>query len=154
MAGHLPHPLKTAGRRGRTKASGGSGWSVKPATAWLMARIPAWSAMNRRADASAPCRQTTFTNLAAVERIAGPNWWQQEDQPWSARALPGEIAEGLGQVRPALAAYDEALKLVESDLRQLCATRPGHGGSRPQLEQVAPVMVMSLDGRASPRSAG
>lgn len=58
-------------------------------------------------------------HLAAVERIAGPSWWQQEDQPWSARALPGEIAEGLGQVRPALAAYDEALTLVESDLRQL-----------------------------------
>ena len=59
------------------------------------------------------------SHLAAVERIAGPTWWEREDQPWAARALTGEIAEGLGDLRAAVSAYDEALRLIEADLRRL-----------------------------------
>jgi CHAT domain-containing protein len=59
------------------------------------------------------------SHLAAVERIAGPTWWEREDPPWAARALTGEIAEGLGNRRAALSAYDEALSMIEADLRRL-----------------------------------
>ena len=59
------------------------------------------------------------SHLAAVERVAGPAWWKKEDQPWAARALAGEIAEGLGDVPAALGAYDEALELIETDLGRL-----------------------------------
>jgi CHAT domain-containing protein len=58
-------------------------------------------------------------HLAAVTRLAGREWWKKEPQPWEARALIGEIREGLGDLPGALAAYDEALSLAEADLRHL-----------------------------------
>lgn len=58
-------------------------------------------------------------HLATVTRLAGPQWWARESQPWAARALTGEVAEGLGDLPGALQAYDEALGLIETDLRRL-----------------------------------
>jgi CHAT domain-containing protein len=58
-------------------------------------------------------------HLAAVERLAGEGWWGKEDQPWAARALTGQIAEGLGEISQALHAYDEAVGLFETDLGRL-----------------------------------
>lgn len=63
--------------------------------------------------------QRAAGHLAAVERIAGPDWWRREAPPWDARALAGEVAEGLGDPRAALGVYDEALALIEADLYQL-----------------------------------
>ncbi len=58
------------------------GSSVKAATAWLTARIPAWSAINRCADANAACRQTTLTGYRRATR------------PWPRRraTMPGRTA--------------------------------------------------------------
>lgn len=57
--------------------------------------------------------------LDALERLAGAEWWSDQERPWETLSDYGEMYEGLGQLSGALAAYDRAIELLEQRRQQL-----------------------------------
>lgn len=58
-------------------------------------------------------------HLLALEQLDGAEWWRDLERPWEALADYGEMYEGLGQLEQALAAYDQAIQLLDARRQQL-----------------------------------
>jgi CHAT domain-containing protein len=59
------------------------------------------------------------TQLDALDRLRGPDWWAQSVQSWEILSLYGEVHEGLGQLTAALDHYDRAIQVLESQRSRL-----------------------------------
>ncbi|MGF7236030.1 MAG: CHAT domain-containing protein, partial [Frankia sp.] len=106
--------------------TGTSGALARPMTAFGDAgalTLASYRHGNDRDAATFFARARQFTlaraHLSAVHAIAGPDWWRRESDPWSARALEAEIAEGEGDFESALSAYTEALDRLEQEWHDL-----------------------------------
>jgi CHAT domain-containing protein len=58
--------------------------------------------------------EAAAVHLAALERLAGPQWWQASKTPWVERADCARLQAGLGRLDEAARLYDDAIALVEN----------------------------------------
>jgi CHAT domain-containing protein len=93
--------------------------------AWTQGQAEAQLAQRRRHDqaASAFVRVKEYAearaHFAALEQIGGAEWWRDQERPWETLSDYGEMYEGLGQLPQALAAYEQAITLLEQRRQQL-----------------------------------
>ena len=52
-------------------------------------------------------------DLGILQRVAGADWWADDDRPWRSLSDIAEMHEGLGQFRDALDVYSEAIDQLE-----------------------------------------
>ena len=88
-------------------------------------------------------------HLDALARVAGERWWQHDEQPWEAHQLLGEVAEGLGQLAAAQAAYARGIDALESRWQlqtrdEIRVAMAGQGGVRSLYFQAARATMRAI----------